>query len=150
MNGYNTYLYHKKIFDVYTVMYQLVFFVYTYNRGVNMKDNSILPMVGKRIRQIRKLKGFTQEELGEKCGFHFSYIGGVERAEKNISLINVQKLADALEVPVQEFFSYERSSSRKNSERENVMTEVNELLIEMKTSDLKKVKLFLSEIMSNK
>ncbi|MCY9670672.1 helix-turn-helix domain-containing protein [Paenibacillus alginolyticus] len=115
-----------------------------------MKDNSILPMVGKRIRQIRKLKGFTQEELGEKCGFHFSYIGGVERAEKNISLINVQKLADALEVPVQEFFSYERSSSRKNSERENVMTEVNELLIEMKTSDLKKVKLFLSEIMSNK
>lgn len=150
MSEKNTYLYHFKLFDIHTLMYQLVFFVYTYYRGVNMNDNSILSMVGKRIRQIRKLKGYTQEELGEKCGFHFSYIGGVERAEKNISLINVQKLANALEVPVQEFFSYERSSSRNNSERENVMTEVNELLIEMKTSDLKKVRLFLTEIMSNK
>ncbi|BFT72315.1 helix-turn-helix domain-containing protein [Paenibacillus sp. P36] len=115
-----------------------------------MNGNSILTMVGKRIRQIRKLKGYTQEELGEKCGFHFSYIGGVERAEKNISLINIQKLANALEVPVQEFFSYEKTSFRKNTEREDVLTDVNELLLEMKTQDLKKVRLFLTEIMNNK
>lgn len=66
----------------------------------------ILIQVGSRIRQIRKAQGLSQQALAEKCGFTFSYIGGVERAEKNISLINLSKIAAALDVGVHQFFTY--------------------------------------------
>jgi len=66
----------------------------------------ILVQVGKRIRELRKARGLSQHALAEKCGFTFSYIGGVERAEKNISLINLSKITDALEVGVHQFFIY--------------------------------------------
>lgn len=45
-------------------------------------SEQILRMVGTRVRDLRKKKGLSQEELGERAGVHFSYIGGVERAEK--------------------------------------------------------------------
>lgn len=110
-------------------------------------EKTILKKVGHRFRELRKQKGLTQEELGEKCGFHFSYIGGVERAEKNISLLNIQKICDALEVEVQELFKYENKKNfTKISEREILLKEINEQLIELKTQDLKKVRLFLKEI----
>ncbi|WP_372630521.1 helix-turn-helix domain-containing protein [Cohnella sp.] len=63
-------------------------------------------MVGKRIREIRKAQGLSQSALAEKCGFTFSYIGGVERAEKNFSLLNLDKIAEGLGVGVHQFFTY--------------------------------------------
>lgn len=66
----------------------------------------VLVQVGKTIRQIRLSKGLSQQRLAEMCGFTFSYIGGVERAEKNISLKNLDKIAAALEVGIHQFFSY--------------------------------------------
>lgn len=118
-------------------------------RGVYMNSN-ILKSVGQRIRDIRKQKGLTQEELGEICEFHYTYVGAVERAEKNISLINLQKLADALEVQVQELFKYESYTTRSLNEREEIIFEINEHLMVMKNQDLKKVRLFLTEIMKSK
>lgn len=107
----------------------------------------ILKMVGKRIRDIRKQKGLTQEQLGELCGFHYSYLGAVERAEKNISLLNVQKIADSLQVPVFELFAYEKHTTRVINVREEILNDINMQLISLKTQDLKKVKLFLTEIL---
>jgi transcriptional regulator with XRE-family HTH domain len=52
--------------------------------------------VGKTIRQLRSAKGWTQEELAEKAGLHPTYIGGIERGERNVSLDNLIKLARAL------------------------------------------------------
>lgn len=59
---------------------------------------------GKRLRIIRKKAGFSQEELGFKAGLHRTYIGSIERAEQNISVDNIHKLAKALKVPVDELF----------------------------------------------
>jgi len=64
---------------------------------MNSKQN-ILIKFGKRVREIRKKKGLSQEELAYKADLHRTYIGMIERAEKNITLINIEKIANALEV----------------------------------------------------
>lgn len=53
---------------------------------------------GKRLRQLRRERGLSQEELGAKANLHRTYIGTIERAEKNISIENIAKLAKALGV----------------------------------------------------
>ncbi len=64
---------------------------------MNSKQN-ILIKFGERVREIRKEKGLSQEELAHKADLHRTYIGMIERAEKNITLINIEKIANALEV----------------------------------------------------
>ncbi|TVY02161.1 helix-turn-helix domain-containing protein [Cohnella terricola] len=109
-------------------------------------DKNVLRAVGQRLRDIRKQTGLSQEELGEKAGFHFSYIGGVERGEKNISLLNLQKIADALEVHIYDFFQYTSYKKSGNSEKSVLIDELTNKLISLKTSDLKKVNLLLDEL----
>ncbi|MBZ0318703.1 MAG: helix-turn-helix domain-containing protein [Anaerolineae bacterium] len=60
----------------------------------------ILRQFGKNVRYWRKIRGFSQEELAERCGLHRTYIGGIERGERNVALINIVKLSTALEVSV--------------------------------------------------
>lgn len=60
----------------------------------------VLINFGKRVRQERTFKGFSQEELAERAGLHRTYIGMIERAEKNITLMNIEKIARALGVPL--------------------------------------------------
>lgn len=57
-------------------------------------------MFGERVREIRKEKGLSQEELSYKANLHRTYIGMIERAEKNITLVNIEKIAIALEVSI--------------------------------------------------
>ena len=59
---------------------------------------------GDRVRELRKKKGLSQEDLALACDLDRSYIGGVERGERNISLLNIQKIADALRVSARELF----------------------------------------------
>ncbi|PSG87391.1 helix-turn-helix domain-containing protein [Aurantibacter aestuarii] len=60
----------------------------------------ILIKFGERVREIRKEKGLSQEELAHIADLHRTYIGMIERAEKNITLINIEKIANALEVKI--------------------------------------------------
>ena len=70
-----------------------------------MKFNSeILIQFGKRVRQLRKEKGFSQEELAHRADLHRTYIGMIERAEKNITLVNIEKIANALETKIENLF----------------------------------------------
>ncbi|MBT2289484.1 helix-turn-helix transcriptional regulator [Paenibacillus albidus] len=72
-----------------------------------MMDKEILKQVGARIRALRKERGLSQEALGEIGGFHFSYIGQIERGEKNVSLLNLHKIAESLEVNIIQLFAYQ-------------------------------------------
>lgn len=60
-------------------------------------------LLGKRIRQIRKKQNnMSQEELGFRAGLHRTYIGSIERAEQNVSIDNLHKIAKALKVQPKE------------------------------------------------
>ncbi len=61
-------------------------------------EKDILKTFGHNIQTLRKARGLTQEQLAEKSGLHRTYIGMIERAEKNITLRNIEKLAKALDV----------------------------------------------------
>lgn len=70
-----------------------------------MEPNSdTLIKFGKNVRELRKIKGFSQEELAHRAGLHRTYIGMIERAEKNITLLNINKLANAFDVQLKVLF----------------------------------------------
>jgi transcriptional regulator with XRE-family HTH domain len=57
------------------------------------------------IRRLRKERGWSQEVLAEKSGLHRTYVGDIERVERNVSVDNIEKLARAFNVPVKELFT---------------------------------------------
>jgi len=68
------------------------------------QQTKIKKSFGTRVRAIRNSAAISQEALALKCGLDRTYIGGVERGERNISLVNMHKMAKALEVSLREFF----------------------------------------------
>jgi transcriptional regulator with XRE-family HTH domain len=62
----------------------------------------ILLNFGKQVRKIRLEQNLSQEELADKAGVHRTYIGMIERAEKNITLENIEKIAKALNCKIAE------------------------------------------------
>lgn len=68
------------------------------------RELEIQTQFGARLRDLRKRKGLSQEALALACSLDRTYIGGVERGERNISLVNIYKIADALSVDVKELF----------------------------------------------
>lgn len=69
-----------------------------------MDKNEYLIRFGKRVKELRKQKELSQEELALLCELDRSYIGGIERGERNISLINIHKIAIALNISAKELF----------------------------------------------
>ena len=63
-----------------------------------MDTKNICSDVGMRVRLLRKKKGWSQEELGFRSDLHRNYIGGIERGERNVAIMNLEKLAKALGV----------------------------------------------------
>jgi len=66
--------------------------------------SGIRRQVAAKIKKLRKEQKLSQEELAHLCGLHRTYIGSVERGERNISIENIEKIADALGVPVRDIF----------------------------------------------
>lgn len=70
----------------------------------------ILIEFGKVVRDFRREKGLSQEALADMAGLHRTYIGMIERAEKNITLLNIEKIANALEIDISNFFDSENGN----------------------------------------
>lgn len=72
-----------------------------------MEKSVVLSKFGIKLKNLRKANGLSQEQLAEKANLHRTYIGMIERAEKNITLLNVEKIANALKVELIDLFKDE-------------------------------------------
>ncbi len=67
---------------------------------------------GQRLRDLRRARGISQERLAELAELHRTYVGGIERGERNVSLKNIWRLADALGTGPADLFGGRRSRSK--------------------------------------
>ena len=70
-----------------------------------MADKDILQRFGNRVRRLRKDCDWSQEDLAAECGLDRTYVGGIERGERNVALRNIQKIASALEISISELLT---------------------------------------------
>ena len=66
------------------------------------EKRAILQKLGFRVRELRKARGLSQEAFASLCGLDRTYISGVERGVRNVSLVNLSALAKALKISVAE------------------------------------------------
>lgn len=66
--------------------------------------SELIRQIGQRIRNYRVQKGFSQERLAELSGCHPTYIGQIERGEKNATLESIEKISSALKIPLSTLF----------------------------------------------
>lgn len=69
---------------------------------------------GRRVRALREAKGWSQESFAEECGLHRTYIGGIERGERNVGLVNVERIAVALGVEIADLFPKQGRTGRRS------------------------------------
>lgn len=75
-------------------------------RSVVMSEKeTLLVQLGLRVKELRKDKGISQEQLGEISGLHRTYIGMIERGEKNITVYNIWLISKALETDIKTIFN---------------------------------------------
>ncbi len=65
-------------------------------------NTKILRRFGDEVKRLRRAKGWSQEELAKKAGLHRTYIGSIERSERNVSLLNIERIAHALNTQVKD------------------------------------------------
>ena len=70
----------------------------------NLHDTRFLRELGYRLREQRVKRQLTQEELAEQCGLHRTFIGSVERGERNLSVLNLRRIAKVLRVRLADLF----------------------------------------------
>ncbi len=69
-----------------------------------MSAGNIKKRFGRRLRELRQAKGLSQEELAFRSGLHRTYISSTERGQRNVSLMNIEKLAQALNADIANLF----------------------------------------------
>lgn len=78
---------------------------------VRKSSDTLRTVLSENIKAFRREKGFSQEELAEHCGLHRTYIGSVERHERNVTLSTLEVLASTLDVTVPDLLTKHESPS---------------------------------------
>lgn len=88
---------------------------------MNMKNQpKICKSLGKRLRILRRERGYTQEKMAELAGMNWRYYSETERGQRNISVGSLQRIADALEISIEDIFRFQ-SKKRLTEDEENIM-----------------------------
>jgi transcriptional regulator with XRE-family HTH domain len=82
----------------------------------------IVKVFGDNVREIRIQKNLSQEKLAELSGLHRTYISGIERCGRNVSLENVQRIADALEIETYKLLVEHKASSRNKVQKRKIIS----------------------------
>ncbi len=70
-----------------------------------VKRKDILERFGQRVRELRKEQGYSQENFAYACELDRTYVGGIERGERNVALRNIERIADTLGISVAELMA---------------------------------------------
>ena len=70
------------------------------------RDKTYLHAFGKRVRALRRAQGFSQEDFALEIGLDRTYMGGVERGERNVALLNIRRIARGLKIPVSKLLDF--------------------------------------------
>ncbi|MEX5518395.1 helix-turn-helix domain-containing protein [Bacillus cereus] len=114
--------------------------------------SAFLKLVGENIRLLRKKRGLTQEELAERINLQQAYIGGVERGERNISLLTLQKIAVGLEVSPEKVLNLGNIRLIDNPQREEFLSIITSLIHQKNIDELQFILKFIhnfSEFVEN-
>ncbi len=71
----------------------------------SIDDKKFLQRLGDRIRKQREARGLTQQQLGDFCELHRTFIGSVERGERNVAILNLRKIAQVLRTTIADLFA---------------------------------------------
>ena len=77
---------------------------------MNLDDRQFLQHVGFRIRELRLSRGLTQAQMAQSCGLHRTFIGSVERGERNVAILNLRLIAKTLRVSMTDFLGDKRNN----------------------------------------
>ena len=106
-----------------------------------MRD--LAKMVGQRIRSYRTQRGLSQEKLAELCGCHPTYIGQLERGEKNATLESIDKIAASLNISLSKLFE---NLDENNKTERNIPLECYEFLLSKSKEDQEQILKILIEM----
>ncbi|OUB91303.1 transcriptional regulator [Bacillus thuringiensis serovar medellin] len=105
--------------------------------------SAFLKLVGENIRFLRKKRGLTQEELAERINLQQAYIGGVERGERNISMLTLQKIAVGLEVSPEKLLDLSNINLLDNPQKEEFLSVITSLLHQKNIDELQFILKFI-------
>lgn len=71
----------------------------------NHSPDTLKLAYGDALRKFRDISGLSQMKVAAKAGIHFTYLGDVERGQRNIALVNIVRVARALDIPLDQFFA---------------------------------------------
>jgi transcriptional regulator with XRE-family HTH domain len=109
-----------------------------------MTEKSLSSEVGERLRGLRKERGITQEELAHLSSLHPTYIGKLERGEKNATIETIERVANALGISLEKLFSSKEPTQVQQNELPLLLSEkLNGISSEGQTIILKMVELML-------
>lgn len=82
-------------------------------RELRKPSRSLTQTLGSNLRRLRSERGLSQEQLAELCGLHRTYVGSVERGERNVTLSSLEALARALGVSIVQLLSQSHGAKKK-------------------------------------
>jgi transcriptional regulator with XRE-family HTH domain len=102
---------------------------------------------GGRLRELRKMRGLTQEELAERAGLHWKFIGEVERGDSDIKLGNIARIAEGLGIGLLDLFEYCFPKVARSKEEEEVVGLLMKIAEKGDKKKIQKLKIFLEKIL---
>lgn len=108
--------------------------------------NSLVKLVGTNIKEIRKLNKLTQEELAEKCGLQTSYLAGVERGDRNMTLQTLEKIITGLEEAPVNFFNFEGLKDQQYFEKKELIMLIHNLISNKSEAEIRLILNVATEI----
>lgn len=96
-----------------------------------MPKTALAKVIGERLRATRKKQGLSQEELAHRSNTHPTYVGQIERGEKNITIDTLEKITKALNISLEELFRF----SSLNNDLDEKIVQLNNLLLSVSEED---------------